>query len=146
MTLEGFVHRLTAVPLTITRFRSEMLNTCRFIRKIYTWVTWNPSTKQYEVDSKGNVKTRTLHSARASRFSVNFYTVPAQLRREMTKFLRVRFLGRIQKRICDLNSYGFFITTKTEDPKKDHLPWQRHVLTSKTRRKSTISYVWIYEM
>ena len=60
----------------------------------------------------------TLHSARASRFSVNFYTVPAQLRREMTKFLRVRFLGRIQKRICDLNSYGFFITTKTEDRKR----------------------------
>ena len=30
------------------------------------------------------------------------------------------FSGRIQKRICDLRSYGFFITRhqKTEDPKK----------------------------
>ena len=40
----------------------------------------------------------------------------------------VRFSGRTQKRICDLRSYGFFTTKKTEDPKKDHLPWQRHVL------------------
>ena len=35
VTREGFVHRLTAVHLTITRFRSEVLNTCRFIRKHY---------------------------------------------------------------------------------------------------------------
>ena len=36
--------------------------------------------------------------------------------------LWVRFFGRIQKRISDLRSYGFFTTKKkTEDPKKDHL-------------------------
>ena len=36
----------------------------------------------------------------------------------------VRVWGRIQKRICDLRSYGFFTTkTETEDQKKDHLPW-----------------------
>ena len=33
-----------------------------------------------------------------------------------------------KKRICDLRSYGFFTTKKMEDPRKDHLPWQRHVL------------------
>ena len=38
------------------------------------------------------------------------------------KELWVRFFGRIQKRICDLRSYGFFTIKKTEDPKKDHLP------------------------
>ena len=36
--------------------------------------------------------------------------------------LRVRFFGRIQKRICDLRSCGFFNTKKTDDPKKDYLP------------------------
>ena len=36
----------------------------------------------------------------------------------------MRVWGRIQKRICDLRSYGFFTTkTETEDQKKDHLPW-----------------------
>ena len=35
--------------------------------------------------------------------------------------LWVRFFGRIQKRISDLRSYGFFTTKKKEDPKKDHL-------------------------
>ena len=30
--------------------------------------------------------------------------------------LRMRFFGKIQKRICDLRSYGFFPTKKTEDP------------------------------
>ena len=38
------------------------------------------------------------------------------------------FFGRIQKRICDLISYGFLTTKKTEDPIKDHLPWQRNVV------------------
>ena len=42
--------------------------------------------------------------------------------------LRVRFLGKIQKRICDLRACGFSTTKKTEDPKKDYLPWQRYVL------------------
>ena len=31
---------------------------------------------------------------------------------------RVRFFGRIQKRICDLRTCGFFITKKTVDPKR----------------------------
>ena len=39
-----------------------------------------------------------------------------------TQTLRVGFVGRIQKRIFDLRSYGFFTTKKTEDPKKDHFP------------------------
>ena len=47
----------------------------------------------------------------------------------------MRFLGRIQKRICDLRSYGFFTTKKTEDPKKDHLPWQRRVLVLLVKKK-----------
>ena len=66
------------------------------------------------------------------------------------------FSGRIQKRICDPRSYGFFTTKKNE--KKNHLPRQRHVLVllvmrkieeknnksilgAKTRRKSNINYV-----
>ena len=51
---------------------------------------------------------------------------------------------------------------KTENPKKDHLPWQRHVLVllvkkkkqqqqqtdphGEGKKKSTISHEWIYEM
>ena len=68
--------------------------------------------------------------------------------------LRMEFFGKIQKRIYDLRSYGFVTTKKTEDPKKDRLLCQRHVLvllerkknsnnklilTAKTRRKSNIS-------
>ena len=66
------------------------------------------------------------------------------------------FFGRIQKRICDPRSYGFFTTKKNK--KKNHLPRQRHVLVllvmrkieeknnksilgAKTRRKSNINYV-----
>ena len=30
--------------------------------------------------------------------------------------------------MCHLRSYGFFTTKKTEDPIKDNLPRQRHVL------------------
>ena len=43
---------------------------------------------------------------------------------------------RIQKRICDLRSYGFITTEKTEDPKKDHLPGQQHVLVPLVMRKN----------
>ena len=55
-----------------------------------------------------------------------------------TQRLRVgfNFFGRIQKRIFDLRSYGFFTTKKTEDPKKDHLPWQRHVLVLLAGKKT----------
>ena len=42
---------------------------------------------------------------------------------------------RIQKRICDLRSYGFITTEKTEDPKEDHLPGQQHVLVPLVMRK-----------
>ena len=38
------------------------------------------------------------------------------------------FFWENPKTDCDLRSYGFFTTKNTEDPKKDHLPWQRHVL------------------
>ena len=31
---------------------------------------------------------------------------------------RVRFFGRIQKRICDLRTCGFFTTKNTLDPKR----------------------------
>ena len=69
------------------------------------------------------------------------------------------FFGRIQKRICDPRSYGFFTTKKNgKSEKKNHLPRQRHVLVllvmrkikgkhnksivaAKTRRKSNINYV-----
>ena len=33
---------------------------------------------------------------------------------------RVRFFGRIRKRICDPRSYGFFDTKETQNPKKDY--------------------------
>jgi len=34
--------------------------------------------------------------------------------------LRVRFFGRIRKRICDPRSYGFFDAKETQNPKKDY--------------------------
>ena len=34
---------------------------------------------------------------------------------------RVRFFGRIQKRICDLRTCGFFTTKKTVDPKRSFM-------------------------
>ena len=40
--------------------------------------------------------------------------------------LGVRFFGRIQRRICDL--VWILRQQKAENAKKDHLPWQRHVL------------------
>ena len=49
--------------------------------------------------------------------------------------LRVDFFGKIQKRIYDLRSYGFVTTKKTEDPKKDRLLCQRHVLVLLERKK-----------
>ena len=49
--------------------------------------------------------------------------------------LRVDFFGKIQKRIYDLRSYRFVTTKRTEDPKKDHLLCQRHVLVLLERKK-----------
>ena len=40
--------------------------------------------------------------------------------------LGVRFFGRIHRRICDL--VWILRQQKAENAKKDHLPWQRHVL------------------
>jgi len=38
---------------------------------------------------------------------------------------RVRFFGRIRKRICDPRSYGFFETKETQNPKKDYFVMTR---------------------
>ena len=34
--------------------------------------------------------------------------------------LRMRFFGKIRKRICHPRSYGFFNTKETQNPKKDY--------------------------
>ena len=39
--------------------------------------------------------------------------------------VRVRFFGRIRKRICDPRSYGFFDTKETQNPKKDYFVMTR---------------------
>ena len=39
--------------------------------------------------------------------------------------LRVRFFGRIRKRICHPRSYGFFDTEETQNPKKDYFVMTR---------------------
>ena len=38
---------------------------------------------------------------------------------------RVRFFGKIRKRICDPRSYGFFDTKETQNPKKDYFVMTR---------------------
>ena len=38
---------------------------------------------------------------------------------------RVRFFGRIRKRICGPRSYGFFDTKETQNPKKDYFVMTR---------------------
>ena len=39
--------------------------------------------------------------------------------------LRVRFVGRIRKRICDPRSCGFFDTKEMQNPKKDYFVMTR---------------------
>ena len=39
--------------------------------------------------------------------------------------IRVRFFGRIRKRICDPRSYGFFDAKETQNPKKDYFVMTR---------------------
>ena len=39
--------------------------------------------------------------------------------------VRMRFFGRIRKRICDPRSYGFFDTKETQNPKKDYFVMTR---------------------
>jgi len=41
-------------------------------------------------------------------------------RRLVYQRLRVRFFGRIRKRICDPRSYGFFDAKEKQNPKKDY--------------------------
>ena len=43
----------------------------------------------------------------------------------ISSVLRVRFFGRIRKRICDPRSYGFFDTKETQNPKKDYFVMTR---------------------
>ena len=45
--------------------------------------------------------------------------------REREARLRVRFFGRIRKRICDPRSYGFSDTKETQNPKKDYFVMTR---------------------
>ena len=42
-----------------------------------------------------------------------------------TRSVRVRFFGKIRKRICDPRSYGFFDTKETQNPKKDYFVMTR---------------------
>ena len=71
----------------------------------------------------------------------------------LVESLRVRFFGRIQKRICDLRYYRFF-TTKNGRPEKGSFTMTKAcpraprgkkrnnqlIPTAKTRRKSNIKY------
>ena len=69
---------------------------------------------------------------------------------------RVRFGGRIQKRICDLRSVrilyylkkkgSFTMTTTCPRVPNEKKATTKLILTAKTRRKSNISYKRIYEM
>ena len=52
----------------------------------------------------------------ASEVSTRTYTFAIDFQRH----LRLRFFGRIRKRICDPRSYGFFDTKETQNPKKDY--------------------------
>ena len=44
---------------------------------------------------------------------------------DLQKKLRVRFFGKIRKRICDPRSYGFSDTKETQNPKKDYFVMTR---------------------
>ena len=48
-----------------------------------------------------------------------------QKRSLIYRFIRVRFFGRIRKRICDPRSYGFFDAKETQNPKKDYFVMTR---------------------
>jgi len=47
------------------------------------------------------------------------------------KSLRVRFFGKIRKRICDPRSDGFFDTKETQNPKKDYFVMTRDRLEAR---------------
>ena len=58
-----------------------------------------------------------IHGRPLNAFSLNSVRI---LRVTIPNRLRVRFFGRIRKRICDPTSYGFFDTKETQNPKKDY--------------------------
>ena len=72
-----------------------------------------------EIRVKANSKKKklfTLKERRSASLTYNRYSTVCLL----FLLLRVRFFGRIQKRIYDPRSYGFFATNKTKNPKKDY--------------------------
>ena len=57
------------------------------------------------------------------------------------KSLRVRFFGKIRKRICDPRSYGFFDTKETQNPKKDYFVMTRQAVGTQYVYQNDISLV-----
>ena len=55
--------------------------------------------------------------------------------------LRVRFFGKIRKRICDPRSYGFFDTKETQNPKKDYFVMTRQAGSTQYICQNDISLV-----
>lgn len=79
------------------------------------------------------------------------------------KYLGCVFLGEFQNEFVISDHVDSSLNQKKLNPKKDHLPWQWHflmllvvkksrgknnklILVAKTRRRSNLSYVWIYKM
>ena len=79
------------------------------------------------------------------------------------KYLGYVFLGEFQNEFVISDHVDSSLNQKKLNPKKDHLPWQWHflmllvvkksrgknnklILVAKTRRRSNLSYVWIYKM
>ena len=55
--------------------------------------------------------------------------------------VRVRFFGKIRKRICDPRSYGFFDTKETQNPKKDYFVMSRQAGGTQSICQNDISLV-----
>ena len=55
--------------------------------------------------------------------------------------LRVRFFGKIRKRICDPRSDGFFDTKETQNPKKDYFVMTRQAGSTQYIYQNDISLV-----
>jgi len=55
--------------------------------------------------------------------------------------VRVRFFGKIRKRICDPRSYGFFDTKETQNPKKDYFVMSRQAGGTQYISQNDISLV-----
>ena len=54
---------------------------------------------------------------------------------------RVRFFGKIRKRICDPRSSGFFDTKETQNPKKDYFVMTRQAGGTQYMCQNDISLV-----